>query len=218
MGGSLNDDEIEIIYWGEDDDDDVTVNVGRYNKEPKRGFFSEDIDWKKEFKGIGKLVLIAVFCAFLINELILINASVPTGSMEQTIHAKSRMMGLRLAYMFSEPERGDIIIFQNPDDRDEKYVKRVIALPGEYVEIRQGIVYINDMELLESYKYFDTGSPDLKGDFGKTLVPQDSYFVLGDNRNQSKDSRFWETTHFVHENLLLGEAMFSYYPKIYWLK
>lgn len=217
MAGILNDDEIEIIYWGEDEED-TTVNADRYKKKKKRSWIPEDFDWKTEAKGLVKLVVAAVVFAFILNEIILINASVPTGSMEQTIHAKSRMMGLRLTYMFTDPERGDIIIFENPDNRDEKYVKRVIALPGEYVEIRRGVVYINDMELPESYKYFDNGTIDLKGDFGKTLVPQDSYFVLGDNRNQSKDSRFWETTHYVHRDLILGEALFSYYPKIYWLK
>lgn len=210
------DDDIEIIYWGEDEEDDI-VNSEKFKKRKKRGMLPDDFDLKKEIKNWAKLMVIAIILVLVINKLVLINARVPTGSMEQTIHEKSRMMGFRWAYLFSKPERGDIIIFKNPDDLKENFVKRVIGLPGEYVEIRNGIVYINDEPLEEDYVYYDTGSADLKGDFAKTLIPEESYFVLGDNRNNSKDSRYWSTTHFVKENLILGKAMFSYYPKFYWL-
>lgn len=219
MGNSsLHDDnEIEIIYWGEEDDD-VTVNAQRFQKRKKRGIMPDDIDLKKEWKNLLKLVVAAILIAVVLNKFIVINATVPTGSMEQTIHAKSRMLGSRLSYVFSEPERGDIIIFKYPDNLKEKYVKRVIGLPGEIVEIRQGVVYINGKELKEDYVYFDTGTPDLMGDYAPIEVPENSYFVLGDNRNWSRDSRYWESTPFVPDNLLLGKALFSYYPKIYWLK
>ena len=210
------DDDIEIIYWGEDEEDDI-VNSEKFKKRKRRGMLPENFDWKKEAVSWIKLVIVAVIIVIAINKLVIINARVPTSSMEQTIHEKSRMMGSRLAYLFSKPEQGDIIIFRFPDNPKENYVKRVIGLPGEYVEVRNGVVYINDEPLEENYVYYDTGIVDLKGDFAKTLIPEDSYFVLGDNRNNSKDSRFWKTTHFVKESLILGKAMFSYYPKIYWL-
>ena len=106
-------------------------------------------------------MLLAVVIALVINNFIIINATVPTGSMEQTIHKKSRMIGFRLAYVFSEPKRGDIIIFKYPENEKENYVKRVIGLPGEYVEVKDGIVYINDEPIEESYVYFEGGSADL---------------------------------------------------------
>lgn len=210
------DDDIEIIYWGEDEEDDI-VNAEKFNKRKRRGMLPDDFDWKKEIKSWIKLVIVAIVLVIVINKFVIINARVPTGSMEQTIHAKSRMMGFRLAYIFSKPERGDIIIFRYPDNPEENYVKRVIGLPGETVEIRNGVVYIDDERLEEDYVYFSGGIIDKKGDFAKTLIPEGSYFVLGDNRNDSRDSRFWESTHFVKEGIILGKAVFSYYPKIYWL-
>ena len=210
------DDDIEIIYWGEDEEDDI-VNSEKFKKRRRRGRLPEDFDLRKEVLNWLKLLVVAVILVVAINKLVIINARVPTGSMETTIHEKSRMIGSRLAYLFSKPERKDIIIFRYPDNPKENYVKRVIGLPGEYEEIRNGIVYINDEPLEEDYVYYDTGIVDLKGDFAKTLVPEGCYFVLGDNRNNSHDSRRSENT-FVREELILGKAMFSYYPKIYWLK
>ncbi len=210
------DDDIEIIYWGEDEDDDI-VNAEKFKKRKKHGILPDDFDWKKEMKSWITLIVVAVVLVVVINKFVIINARVPTGSMEQTIHARSRMMGFRLAYVFSKPERGDIIIFRYPDNPKENYVKRVIGLPGETIEIRNGIVYINDIALEEDYVYFKGGVVDAKGDYGKTLIPEKSYFVLGDNRNDSRDSRFWDSTSFVKEDIILGKAMFSYYPNVYWL-
>ncbi len=209
-----HDDDIEIIYWGDDETDDI-VNSNRFNDKKRKK--PEKIDVKKEIFSFIRLVLLAVVIALVINNFIIINATVPTGSMEQTIHKKSRMIGFRLAYVFSEPKRGDIIIFKYPENEKENYVKRVIGLPGEYVEVKDGIVYINDEPIEESYVYFEGGSADPSGDFAKTLVPEGCYFVMGDNRNNSKDSRFWQTTHFVKKDKILGKAVFSYYPSVYML-
>lgn len=77
---------------------------------------------------------------------VIINATVPTGSMEHTIEPGDDLFGLRLAYQFSEPKRGDIVIFRFPDDETQKYVKRVIGLPGEKVTIEDAKIYINDSE------------------------------------------------------------------------
>ena len=142
-------DDIEIIYWGDDETDDI-VNSNRFNDKKRKK--PEKIDVKKEIFSFIRLVLLAVVIALVINNFIIINATVPTGSMEQTIHKKSRMIGFRLAYVFSEPKRGDIIIFKYPENEKENYVKRVIGLPGEYVEVRDGIVYIND-EPIEAVSY-----------------------------------------------------------------
>lgn len=207
------DDEIEIIYWGDDETNDI-VNSDKFHKGKKD---AKGIDWKKEIISWAKLIIVAVAIAFGINNLIIINAEVPTGSMEETIHEKSRMIGFRLSYIFSSPKRGDIIIFKNPDNEKENFVKRVIGIPGDYVEVKNGIVYINDEPQEEDYVYFIGGVVDLRGDFEKTLVPENSYFVLGDSRNNSKDSRFWSTTHFVTEDKILGKAIFVYYPSFNFL-
>jgi signal peptidase I len=100
-----------------------------------------------------KVILSAVVIAVIVDCFIIANAVVPTGSMETTIPAGSRIMGLRLYYRFAEPKRGDIVIFKYPDDESVDYLKRIIGLPGETVEIIDGKVYINgsDEPLDEPY-------------------------------------------------------------------
>lgn len=155
------------------------------------------------------MIIIAFALALFINNFIIINATVPTGSMENTIMTKSRMMGFRLSYMLKEPKSGDVIIFQYPDNETENYVKRVIGVPGDTVEIIEGLVYINGSNepLVEEYvKEAPIGS------FGPYKVPEDHYFVMGDNRNDSNDSRFW-VNKYVSEERILGKAIFTYWPK-----
>lgn len=121
-----------------------------------------------------------------------------------------RVIGLRFAYWFSEPERGDIVIFRYPDNEEKIYIKRVIGLPGETVEIIDGKVYIDGSEqpLQEDYV---NGVPT--GNYGPYVVPENSYFMLGDNRGNSEDSRFW-TNKFVKKEKILAKAVVRYYPGI----
>ncbi len=208
-------DEIEIIYWG-DDEDNNTVNADSINRKYKNR--KEKITLQQEIIGWLKLVIIAVVVAISVNNLIIINAEVPSGSMENTIHEGSRMIGFRLSYVFSKPKRGDIIIFKYPEDESQNFVKRVIGTPGDTVEVKMGIVYINGKTLKEDYVYFEGNVISSKGDFPATKVPNGCYFVMGDNRNNSLDSRFWEKTHFVKEDEILGKAIFSYYPSFKFFK
>lgn len=165
---------------------------------------------KSELIGIIKTVVVAIVIAFIINNFILVNAVVPTGSMKNTIMPNDRIVAFRLSYLFSEPKRGDIIVFKAPDERDILYVKRIIGLPGETVNIIDGKVYINDSQtpLEDSYIL-----EDMIGSFGPYVVPEDSYFMMGDNRNDSQDSRYWEHT-FLPKDDILGKVIFKYYPKI----
>ena len=168
---------------------------------------------KKEIFSWIKIILIAVVIAFVINNFIIINANVPTGSMEKTIIPEDRMIGLRTAYWFSNPERGDIVIFKFPDDESETFVKRVIGLPGEKVVIKDAKIYINDSEepLKEDYlpeEWTNTNGSDTPLEYN---VPQDSYFVLGDNRNLSRDARFWTNT-YVKKSKIIAKAEFIYWP------
>lgn len=154
------------------------------------------------------LVIVVLAVVFFLKNYVLINVVIPSGSMENTIMTGDRVFGNRLAYRFGEPERGDIVIFKYPDNEEELYIKRVIGLPGDKVEIRDGLVYLND-----SAKPLE--EPYLKetpvGDYGPYQVPEDGYFMLGDNRNWSKDSRFWENTYVTREEVL-AKAVFRYYP------
>lgn len=131
--------------------------------------------------------------------------------------SKSRVIGSRLAYLTDDPERGDVVIFHYPDDPSGKtyFVKRVIGLPGETVDIIDGKVYINgsDTPLDEPY-LAEPMEPEEPMHFE---VPEGSYFMLGDNRNNSKDSRFWQNT-YVERDKILGKAVLKYFPGIKLLK
>ena len=165
---------------------------------------------KKELIDIIKTIIIAIIVAFVITHFIIVNAVVPTGSMKNTIMPNDRLVAFRLSYLFSDPERYDIIVFKAPDDESTLYVKRIIGLPGEKVNIIDGKVFIDDQEVPLSDDYI---MEDMLGSFGPYTVPENSYFMLGDNRNDSQDSRYWENTFLPKENIL-GKVLFKYYPKI----
>lgn len=138
-----------------------------------------------------KMIIFVVVVVFIVNNVLLINAKIPSESMEDTIMTGDRIFGNRLAYINKDPQRFDIVIFKYPDDETQLFIKRVIGLPGETVEIRDGKVYIDGAEtpLDDSF----TPEPP-QGNWGPEVVPEGSYFMLGDNRNRSKDSRFWTNT------------------------
>ena len=167
------------------------------------------------------MIILVVIVVTLINNIVLINAKIPSESMENTIMTGDRIFGYRLAYglnidlfghkKFKDPQRFDIIIFKYPDDESQLFIKRIIGLPGEKVQIINGKVYINDSEtpLDDS---FVAEVP--RGNFGPYEVPEDSYFVMGDNRNHSRDSRYWKTSNFVTYDEIVGKAVVRYYPSI----
>lgn len=165
---------------------------------------------KKEIFSWIRVIILAVVIAIAINSFVIINAKVDSGSMESTMMTDSRAFGLRFAYWFSEPERYDIVVFKFPDDESQKFVKRIIGLPGETVEIVDGEVYIDGSETpLDDSFVNETPT----GDYGPFVVPEDSYFMMGDNRNNSNDSRSW-LNKYVSEDKILGKIFLSYWPKI----
>ena len=169
----------------------------------------------KIFKEITEWVVvigIAIAVSLFIDNFIIVNATVPTSSMEKTIMTKDRIIGLRFAYFTEDPERGDIIIFRYPDDESILYIKRIIGMPGEVVEIHDGTVYIDDEPLDEPYITVYT-----QGDWGPYEVPEDHYFMMGDNRNNSADSRFWQNTYLSRDGIV-GKAVVRYFPSIKKLK
>lgn len=155
-----------------------------------------------------RIIIVVVVTVLLINNFLLINARIPSESMENTIMVGDQIFGNRLAYKKADPKRYDIIIFRYPDDESQLFIKRVIGLPGETINIVDGKVYVEGQETpLE-----DDFIPEvMEGSFGPYTVPEDSYFVLGDNRNHSLDSRFWQNT-FVAKEKILGKAELRYFP------
>lgn len=170
----------------------------------KKDILMELLDW-------SRVILTALALGFIISNKLIANAQVPTGSMENTIMPESRIIINRLAYLNEEPKRGDIISFYYPDDGKTNYLKRIIGLPGETVFGKDGSVYIDGSILDESYL-----KEPMVGDFGPFLVPGGSYFVMGDNRNNSWDSRYWRDS-FVERDEIVGRAEFEYFPKLKWL-
>lgn len=176
------------------------------NDTKKSNFKTELISWIK-------VIITAVVIALALDFLVIANAVVPTGSMENTVPVGSRIIGFRLYYLFEEPQRGDIVIFRFPDDEKKDYLKRIIGLPGDTVEIIDGKVYINGSEEPLDEPYL---AEEPVGSYGPYVVPEDSYFMMGDNRNYSNDSRFWETT-YVTRDELVAKAFIMYYPAFKWL-
>ena len=159
------------------------------------------------------IVAAAFLLATLTNRYLIVNARIPSGSMIPTITEGNRIIGNRLAYINSEPKRGDVVVFYYPDDETQKYIKRIIGLPGETVYIEHGTVYIDGQPLDES-DYLTVETAGVSGPF---TVPEGCYFMMGDNRNSSWDSRFWNNT-FVSKDKIIAKAMFCYFPTIHLIK
>ena len=168
---------------------------------------------KKQIKEILAWVVtiaLAIVAARVINNYVIIKAEVPTGSMEHTIEVDDCILGYQLAYVFSKPERGDIVIFPYPDEPETTYVKRIIGLPGETVEIKDGAVYIDGNPIEEPYL-----KEEMQGAYGPYEVPEGCYFMLGDNRNSSADSRRWKNTYLKEEDIM-AKVLFRYSPSFQW--
>lgn len=182
------------------------------NHEENQPEENQPFDWKEEAISWLKILLTAAVIAFILNTFIIANSRVPSGSMENTIMTKDRVIGNRLSYLFSDPERGDVIIFHWPDDPTGKtfFVKRIIGLPGETVTIVDGKVYIDDSETPLNEPYL---KEEMRGSFGPYEVPEGSYFMMGDNRNESSDSRAWKNK-FVEKDKIVARVLFRYYPSV----
>ena len=129
-------------------------------------------------------------------------------SMEPTLSNGDNLIVDKLSYHFHKPERFDVIVFPDAEEKNKLYVKRIIGLPGETVEIRDGHIYIDGssepLEDVETKEY-------MVGNYGPYTVPEGCYFVMGDNRNDSKDSRYWINP-YVSKDKILGKAVFRYWP------
>ena len=153
--------------------------------------------------------VVAITAMVFLYTVVLINAYIPSESMENTLMTGDRVIGNRLAYKFgNDPERFDVIIFNAPDNKPGFYIKRIIGMPGEKVTIKDGKVYINDSSepLDDSFIKEDMYEEDEM----VFNVPENSYFMLGDNRNESEDSRYWDYSYVPREDIV-AKASFRYW-------
>ncbi len=168
-------------------------------------------------------IIVAFILAMVIRTFVVQAFKIPTGSMRTTLlegdlilvnkfiyGAKIPLTGLALPAL-RQPGRGDVIVFIYPESPNKDFIKRLVGLPGETVEIKNGTVYINDKPLIDSTfnqrYYYNRGQ---FGEEGKpTKIPEDNFFVLGDNSASSQDSRYWG---FVPRKNILGEALVVYWP------
>lgn len=192
--------------------------------------------WKAELISWVQVIISAAVIAFVLTTFIIANSEVPTGSMENTIMAGSRVIGSRLHYKFADPERGDVAIFawgwqcpscsimlegEKPDEcprcgstvgrrgHTVYYVKRVIGLPGDVIDIIDDKVYLNgsDTPLEEPYLAEEMN----QGENYHFEVPENSYFMMGDNRNYSQDARYWKNP-YISKEKMIAKVLVEYFP------
>lgn len=228
------------------------------DEEQQPTLLGEIIDWVK-------VIAVAAVLAFCLNNFIIANSTIPTGSMQDTIMAGARVFGSRLKYTFGEVERGDIAIFvygykckgcgqsyretdqgvcPNCGREDKKnsvvyYVKRVIGMPGDHIEIRQtgtadasefhnirigkntdgssvevpiGTVYVNGEAITETYLPEPMIVDGQQFPVVDVTVPEGSYYMLGDNRNNSLDARYWGAYNMVSRDKMVAKVYFKYWP------
>jgi signal peptidase I len=161
--------------------------------------------WLEGLKTIG----LSAVLAFGIRTFVAEARYIPSGSMLPTLQINDRLIVDKLGYHFKDPQRGDVVVF-SPTDTLEKqnfhdaFIKRVIGLPGDKVEVKDGRVFVNDQPLKENYI---AENPQYQ--FGPVTVTQGSYLVLGDNRNNSYDSHYWG---FVPRDHIIGRAIVRFWP------
>lgn len=198
----------------------------------------EKTGWKAELISWIQIIAAAAVIAFVLNTFIIANSEVPSGSMENTIMTGSRVIGSRLNYHFTDPKRGDIVIFvygwkcpvclnsiegekqeicpycESEVGRRGKtvyYVKRVIGIPGDIIDIIDDQIYLNgsDTPLEEPYLAEEMN----QNETFHFEVPENSYFMMGDNRNYSLDARYWKN-HYITKDKIIAKVLVEYFPKI----
>ncbi|HPF20794.1 MAG TPA: signal peptidase I, partial [Syntrophomonas sp.] len=162
---------------------------------------------KEFFKETLSIVIIAFILAMILRTFVIEGRIIPSESMLPTLKVGDRVMVNKFIYRFKQPQRGEIIVFAPPDVLQSKddYIKRVIGLPGEKVEIKNNRVYIDDQPLVEPYL-----AEPVNYTFGPVTVPENSLLVLGDNRNHSFDSHMWNA--WMSQDRIKGKAFVIYWP------
>ncbi|MCD6363230.1 MAG: signal peptidase I [Synergistetes bacterium] len=164
----------------------------------------KEVRKKSAWREIAETIVFAVILALLIRTFVVEAFYIPSSSMVPTLEPGDRILVLKFYYYFTDPQRGDIVVFKFPLDPSKDLIKRVIAVGGEVVRMENGYVYVNGRRLKEPYvarRDFYNMPP--------VTVPKGYYFVLGDNRPNSEDSRYWG---FLPRGNIKGKAVFRYWP------
>jgi signal peptidase I len=154
-----------------------------------------------------KSIGIAIIAAILIITFVFETVSVDGYSMFPTLNHKDRLIVEKVTYYFRKPKVNDIIVLKYPADTREKFIKRVVAVAGDKVKIEDNRLFVNGKEKEEPY----LNENFINGYYSETIIPENTIFVLGDNRNNSKDSRFPDVG-FVNIKLVVGKAALRIYP------
>jgi len=192
--------------------------MAEVNKEPNNDPNSPQSPKENVWLEVIKTLGLSAVLAFGIRTFVAEARYIPSKSMVPTLLVNDRLIVDKVSYHFKDPQRGDIIVFTPPDEASivctgpqapqqhskDAYIKRIIGLPGDTVEVKQGQVFINGNALKEGYV---AEVPDYQ--YGPRIVPQGSYLVLGDNRNNSCDSHYWG---FVPRDNIIGRAIVRFWP------
>lgn len=184
----------------------------------------------REVVSFMKTLALFLALAFFVRASVVEAFKIPSESMVSTLRVGDYILVTKLAYgirlpfvnryvyQYDWPKRGDIVVFTRPDDpetpeddSDMNIIKRVIGLPGEQIEVRGRSVYINNQRIVEPYAIFDPKRDVLEGDFGPERIPPGHIFLMGDNRDHSRDSRFWRPSPFLDVQRVKGRAMIIYW-------
>lgn len=179
-----------------------------------RSFRLDGKSWLRlKWKNWGEPFLIAALLAVFIRAFIFGPYKIPTGSMRPTLIEGDRIFVDKLSYRFHEPVRGDVIVFKYPLDPKKDFVKRLVGLPGETLEIKDGKIYIEGKPLEDkpfSNFYYENRNDWSYGKVGVAFtIPQNHYFAMGDNSGHSSDSRYWG---FVPKSNMVGKAFLIWWP------
>lgn len=156
-------------------------------------------------------IIVAVALAFCIRTFLVEPYMVEGSSMYPTLKHHERLIVDKLSYFVSDPKKGEIVVFRYPKDESRDFIKRVIAVGGDTIEMRNGKVLVNGTELKEEYIYKNDPKGPNRSNYRKAVVPEGTIFVLGDNRNNSEDSRFADVD-FVPHRLVKGRAVLAFWP------
>jgi len=185
--------------------DDRDINVVRLDRQSRQGLWTEGL---RLFRDVFLIIVVFILVGVFFVQPVVVEGT----SMLPQLHDGERLLVNKLVYYriqsvsWGHLQRGDIVVFWYPEDPEKSYVKRIIGLPGETVELRSGHVYIDGSELTESY--LDSEHNQTLHDNSVTKVKEHYYFVMGDNRDNSSDSRYWG---LVPEKYIYGKAFFRYW-------
>ena len=191
---------------------------------------TDRIKKKSTFREYAEAAAIAILLALFIRTFVVQAFKIPSESMKPTLLIGDHILvnkfiyGIKIPFIHTtlipihEPKRDDVIVFIYPVDKSKDFIKRVIGLPGDKVEMIDRKIYINGRPYDDKYGYYTSNelkrnNPGAKYGFGPTIIPENNYFVMGDNRDHSYDSRFWGT---VPSESIKGKAFIIYWSWPHW--